>query len=249
MCMRRTMPNLPNSLTIFIGKHKLLFALAAFFIVAVLSYSVFLYYRIAKDEALWQQAQRFDGTYALYTFPALVRPGEEVTIYGVGFLRRGNSVYLNNKKVAYNISSPDLISLAFRIPSDINPGVYDVAVENNLGKVKNKARLTVVPPSTIKSPQISSISPIIAKPGEIITLLGSGFTGRNTIRTSFGVFENVASDDGRTLVFTLTPSFDGWVEASVSQKDKSLQKALDAWVIVENEGGMSNVVKFRVVQE
>jgi hypothetical protein len=183
--------------------------------------------------------------------PSSAYPGETVTLYGDGFGAPVDSVgvefeHYPNLNAPFPEVSEDGRSLTFKVRTSMGtdncpgtnhyfgfmptpPGDYQIRV--SLGMVdSNPVTLGVQEQKTPVS--ISCMYPGAFGPGEIITLLGSGFTAAdNTVHIGDASIEKLASPDGTTLKFPVPFPREG-----------SLPPVHEASVFVSNANGKSNEI-------
>ncbi|MBX4211066.1 peptidoglycan-binding protein [Candidatus Parcubacteria bacterium] len=129
--------------------------------------------------------------------------GDTLSFLGSGFsVTEVNTVHFGND---YTVAVKSLAStnLSFIVPATIPIDKYDVWVSNSKG-VSNKT-FYVVKDRTVASPAIVSVTPTHGAEGQVVTISGSSFTSDNEIRTSYGIISHVASQDGKTISFTVQP--------------------------------------------
>ncbi|HEY1041545.1 MAG TPA: IPT/TIG domain-containing protein [Candidatus Paceibacterota bacterium] len=160
--------------------------------------------------------------------PASGMPGAMVTLTGSGFTSRNNKITFGNVNGRANTitaSSADEKTLVFNIPLHVkcaagnigcvesgthltSAGQYNIAITNANG-TSNSIMYTVTNNYEQVTPLvITSVTPGSAKPGEIATITGSGFSPKGN-RIKIGNFniennpEYNLSSDGKTITFTV----------------------------------------------
>ncbi|PIQ66669.1 MAG: hypothetical protein COV96_00270 [Candidatus Zambryskibacteria bacterium CG11_big_fil_rev_8_21_14_0_20_42_18] len=175
---------------------------------------------------------RADKVIIFRAFPFEVQSGDIITLEGSGFSRTANNVYFNG---GYSLSATSTNGKIIRIqtPSSITEGEYKLFVSNLLGSSENsnievKVKITDNP---TPSPYIESASIV----GDIVTLIGSGFTSRNDLLTTLGNSASPLSSSGTTLTFRLKDlsQYD-----QISQFTRGQYK-FTLWVYVQNEHGIN----------
>jgi len=128
-------------------------------------------------------------------------PGTTISGEGGG-LRAGMSVHFDDVATA-DVTTIDNTRLSFVVPY-VEPGVYtvwftqdDMRSRNFKFTVKNENTVPVI---------ITSVQPESLRAGDTITVTGSGFTPKkNVVKIGAYNFSNLASSDGKTIVFKLIP--------------------------------------------
>lgn len=167
------------------------------------------------------------------------KAGTTIIISGAGFTSTDNTIYFGEGHAVEKASSWNGQSISFNIPA-IPKGNYSLFVRNARGE-SNKDAFFVVVDGVTPEPKIESVSPSRANNDETITIKGSGFLPNgNMLRTGTGVFENVSSVDGTTLVFKAQPGF----PVSTTTPASSKKISFPVWVHVVNENGVSNGKSF-----
>ena len=164
--------------------------------------------------------------------PFEVRPGDFVTLDGSGFSKTLNRIYFNGGNQIATTSTDGAI-LKIPVPLDLAEGEYKISVSNVLGSsdspdINIVIKVTNNPQS---APTIESASII----GDIVTLVGSGFTSTNRLFTTLGDSSSPISSNGATLTFRVT---------DLSRYDQVKQFTLGKyqvtlWIFVENEHGIN----------
>lgn len=167
------------------------------------------------------------------------KAGTTITISGSGFTTTENTIYFGEGHAVEKASSWNGQSISFNIPA-IPKGNYSLFVKNARGE-SNKDAFFVVVDGVTPEPKIESVSPSRANNDETITIKGSGFLPNgNMLRTGTGIFENVSSVDGTTLVFKAQSGF----PVSTTTPASSKKISFPVWVHIVNENGVSNGKSF-----
>jgi photosystem II stability/assembly factor-like uncharacterized protein len=113
--------------------------------------------------------------------PPRAQAGGPIELGGRGFLSE-NTVWFDTR--AMQVASKDGDTLLFLVPSDLNPGIYSVHIENAHGKTE-PANVQIYPQRVLHiSDAGSETAPFSAKhihPGGLTWLVGSGFLLENTV--------------------------------------------------------------------
>ena len=175
---------------------------------------------------------RVDQVMLFRAFPFEVRSGDSVVLDGSGFSKTLNKVSFNGSH-PITATSTDGAILKIPVPLDLAEGEYKLSVSNVLGSSDNPdinivIKVTNNPQS---APTIESASII----GDIVTLIGSGFTSTNRLFTTLGDSSSPISSNGATLTFRVT---------DLSRYDQVKQFTLGKyqvtlWIFVENEHGIN----------
>lgn len=127
--------------------------------------------------------------------------GSVLTLTGTGFSAKSNTVNFGKEKIK-NISSADLGTLTFTIPSGVKAGRYEISVTN--GKKTSNTIPFMVSVKGAQIPIITKIEPAIATFGQKITITGENFSSAgNTVSSSLGIIKDLKSVDGKTLTFSV----------------------------------------------
>ena len=176
------------------------------------------------------------------------KPGTSITIGGWGFTPTNNTIYFGSSYKVENVASSDGYTLTFSVPS-IPAGAYVISLKNSNGESQTKTFFSVTS-ATATTPVIESIMPESAKRGETVTIKGTGFSATgNMLRTSLGVFENIPSVDGTTILFTIptntftTPPTGFSIPTSTPPVTAAIF-TMPVWVYVANANGLSNGQSF-----
>ena len=165
------------------------------------------------------------------------KPGTEITISGFGFTDTNNTALFGSYAVP-GLPATGNTQILLTIPQ-IPKGVYPLSVTNAHGNSKSKTFFVVIDGSGAL-PQINSIEPANAAPGDTIVIKGSGFLKiHNRVQTSFKTYEDVSSDDGVTLVL---PALGDVFSGALSPTKEKFPVKMGAYVV--NENGVSNVGNF-----
>ncbi len=186
--------------------------------------------------------ERIPEDYIHITFPsAYFGPvGTEVTYPGYGFAGESNTINFGPLFQIDNIIADSSGSLVFSIPAGISVGTYETWVTNKKGD--SNTRFFIVTPEGATPPTAMRVTPETMGLNEQATIYGSGFmpTG-NTIRTSYGIIENVPSPDGKVLSFNVSPPFLENVDLS---DPRAKRAGFPMWVSVSNNNGLSEPAQF-----
>ncbi len=171
-----------------------------------------------------------------------------ITIQGTGFMPTGNTVYIGNAATLENISSADGTTIKVTVPSSISLGTYEIGVSNVRGKSEVSGSLAkiTVGNTAANVPVINTVSPAEATLQDTVTLTGTGFNSNNTIATSIGILEGVASLDGKTLTFSLSSFQYQNIIKDVMVKDPGTKFSMP--IMVGNENGMTPTASFIIVK-
>jgi len=170
--------------------------------------------------------------------PRSVRPGERVIVVGTGYTKTGNIVMLGSQYRIDKVTAMTPAMAEFVVPVSTPAGVYQLSVSNTKGASDADTRLFVSDGTTLP-PVVTSISPTSGTVNSQMTITGTGFTpSGNNVYLSTGVARNIASLDGKTLVFPLV------VEGVSGEEVPSLRGDFseDIHVFVENANGPSNAI-------
>jgi len=129
-------------------------------------------------------------------------PGMTVILKGKG-ISTNSVVYFGDKYIVRTVTKDSLGNYSFVVPP-IPPVYYDIAVRTG-GTVSNTTPFVVADP---KDPpvRLQSVSPNTVSYGDIITIIGTGFTKENNAVVLSGKkFATVSSIDGKTLSVQFTP--------------------------------------------
>lgn len=164
--------------------------------------------------------------------PFEVRPGDFVTLDGSGFSKTLNKIYFNGGS-PITATSTDGMTLEIPVPANLTEGEYSLSVSNVLGSSENPD-ITVtfkVTNNPQPGPTIESASIV----GDMVTLIGSGFTSLNNLFTTLGDSSSPISSNGTALTFRVT---------DLSRYDQIKQFTLGKyqvalWIFVQNEHGVN----------
>lgn len=173
-------------------------------------------------------------------------PGTPLSLSGYNFGSAGNVVYFNDKKVAENVASPTGVSLGFTVPVSIVPGKYVVTVGHGTRRSKDMVSVWVTTLGA-KAPIIERVTPQIIRPGDTVTLTGTGFTPKgNEVITSFKVLPGQVSPDGKTLRFVYEGLGLGHKFQDLNGKEVDFE--ITTAFTVANTNGHSNTVLNKLLQ-
>lgn len=168
--------------------------------------------------------------------------GEEVTLMGSGFNKSGSNDILWNGKVAQtNLASKDGGTLLITVPA-LPAGKYEVMVRQGKN-ISEYGAVVWIGTGNEKTPNITKITPHSVEQGGVITIHGEGFTSTNNDAvTTYGVFENLPSKDGKTITFSYDP-FD-FVYNTFNEQAEDIVSTETIYVTVVNTSGISNAGTF-----
>lgn len=170
--------------------------------------------------------------------PNAGKAGSEVTIFGTGFENARNTLHFGERAALKNLRSLSGDTLRFFVPL-LPSGRYIIAVSNKAG-VSNTS-FFVLNTATSVPVTIERITPAEVNFGEEVTVFGSGFTvSGNEVRTSVGVWSNLNSPDGKSIIFKANP--ESLREAAATAGVPSF--TLEVSVVVVNDNGISAEPKF-----
>lgn len=163
------------------------------------------------------------------------KPGTTITLSGMGFTAKDNTIYFGEKYAVVQASSWNEQSITFKIPN-IPKGNYRIWVKNARGESGHDA-FFVVTDGVTPEPKIESLSPDKGGRGARITITGSGFTAKeNMVRLGTNILEGVAAADGSSI--SVQVPADALFAATTSSSAKAI--SVPIWVFVVNENGVSN---------
>jgi hypothetical protein len=164
--------------------------------------------------------------------PYEVRPGDIISLDGSGFSKTDNRVLFNGGSDVL-ATSTDGVSLKVVVPS-ISEGQYSLSLTNKLG-----SSLRTEFPVTIRVTNNPSPAPIITSAtlsGDMITVVGSGFTASNNVISTFGNSSGSISSSGNSLTFSLS-GLSLYQKIKEATKGKKYQSSI--LIYIYNEHGMS----------
>ena len=179
----------------------------------------------------------------LYLFyPSLYEgeAGKKLTLYGAGFEDK-NDVHFGSKIFSDISSQNDGTSITITAP-DLPSGYYGLSVENSKGKTNTDAFFIIKSGST-KNPVIENLNPQTGGYGETVTLSGTGFTGDNQIRTTYGIINNIDSNNGK-MSFTIEPFPDNFGSDGLQHIPDDF--SWDIGITVVNSNGISNTKIYKL---
>lgn len=165
--------------------------------------------------------------------PFEVRPGGSITIDGSGFSRTLNKVYFNGIS-SVTATSSNGTTLMLNVPTNLSVGEYKISVVNVLGTSAN-AKIPVVIKVT-NTPQQGPTIISASVSGDMVTLVGEGFTSLNTIITTLGNSSKTLPANGKTLTFPVT---DLAFYSRVKQSFLGRKYQVALWIYVQNEHGIN----------
>jgi len=175
---------------------------------------------------------RVDQVMLFRAFPFEVRSGDSVVLDGSGFSKTLNKVSFNGSH-PITATSTDGAILKIPVPLDLAEGEYKLSVSNVLGSSDNPDINIVI--KVTNNPQSAPTIESASIVGDIVTLVGSGFTSTNRLFTTLGDSSGPISSNGATLTFRVT---------DLSRYDQVKQFTLGKyqvtlWIFVENEHGIN----------
>lgn len=189
---------------------------------------------VEQGEVFVVSLSRYSGKY-----------GAVVTMGGYGFARTGNTIYIGDGSVVEHVPSWNGQTMNFEVPN-IAKGLYHLWVKNARGE-SDHSGFFVVTDGVTPEPKIDSVD-YFAGRGTVIK--GSGFaTTGNMVRTGVGVYEDISSPDGKTIIvspattlssFSKLPTATIFVDAPKEIKPIFIPVS----VFVINENGVSNSKNF-----
>ncbi|MDO8569313.1 MAG: peptidoglycan-binding domain-containing protein [bacterium] len=165
-------------------------------------------------------------------FPFEVRPGDLIALDGSGFSKTLNKIYFNNNNPV-TATSTDGVTLKIPVPITLTNGEYKLSVSNVWGSSDNPDIKVII--RITSNPQPGPIIESASIVGDIVTLVGRGFTSANNLITTLGNSSSPISSDGTTLTFRIT---DLSMYSEIRQFTLGkYQEAL--WIYVQNEHGVN----------
>ncbi len=167
--------------------------------------------------------------------------GSKLTLAGSGFTKTQNTLHLGSNFSISDIPSNSGTSLIITIPERAPYGKHVIWIENANGKSLNESFYVVTKEGT-SVPTIAGITPESGPYGEVVTIRGTNFAPKgNEILTNYHIIKDVASPDGTTLTFSVTP----FPEIPQLQVGVDLKRGIEAVMTfyVVNENGVSNKEK------
>lgn len=162
-------------------------------------------------------------------------PGTAITLFGNGFAKTSNTVYFGSHAIK-NVSSPSGSTLSVTVP-DIAYGKYDLEVHNGKKKTDTDAFFVIKDVAT-PPPTITGITPTKGVYGTKVTITGTGFTSNNELRTSYGVFDDISSKDGKTISLEIEPYPEAFgPDAEEITTDR--ERVMEISIYVVNDNGVS----------
>ena len=164
--------------------------------------------------------------------PFEARPGDFVTLDGSGFSKTLNKVYFNGGNLT-TATSTDGVTFKISVPTNLAEGEYKLSVSNALGSSENPDVIVAI--KVTNNPQPGPTIESASITGDMITLIGSGFTSANNLFTTLGDSSSPISSNGTTLTFRV---------ADLSRYDQVKQFTLGKyqvalWIYVQNEHGIN----------
>jgi len=214
------------------------------------------FFQSLDSETTAAPGMRVNQVMLFRAFPYEVRPGDTITLDGSGFSKIVNEIYFNggNRVTA---SSTDGITMEVSVPSTLSVGEYSLSVSNVLGsseKSEYGLSLASIPAlagvlESVENPDIKILLKVTNNPepapiiesasieGDMVTLVGKGFTSSNNLFTTLGETSSPISSysNGTTLTFRVT---DLSLYDKISSFTKGEYQTL-LWIYVHNEHGIS----------
>ncbi len=160
--------------------------------------------------------------------------GATVTLSMLGLTPTENTVHLDTYTIAHLNMTPDG-GLEFVVPQDAPRGKHDLSVTNSKG-TSNMSFFVVTDPK-IPGPTVSGYTPTSGWLGTTVVVTGTGFTPTNNeVRIGYGWIKGLASSDGKTLQFTVSPDAPG---ATTGADTPGIDMSVPLWFTVVNENGLS----------
>lgn len=172
--------------------------------------------------------------YVMFPSQYAGKPGTTITISGVGFTSKDNTVYFGADYSVGGLSSWNEQSITLKVPS-VPKGLRPLYVKNARGE-SNKEQWFIVTDGVSPEPKISSISPSSPHRGDTVVITGSGFlpAGNTIMVDGVGLFKNVVSKNGTAVSFVVPQN------AFPVVFDPSINKpSISVSVYVLNENGLS----------
>jgi hypothetical protein len=172
-------------------------------------------------------------------------PGDSIVLTGTGFEKSPtNDIVWNGVTQEKGVASLNGSKLIVKIPT-LQPGKYTVGVKTGGTLSKYSTFLWIGTGDGSVKPKITKITPEIGKQGDTFVVHGEGFTKENNeIRTTFGLVEGLASEDGKSVSFTYNP-FDEKLE-SFTPSGEPFHYRQPVFVTVMNTSGVSNTSSFKL---
>jgi len=124
--------------------------------------------------------------------PKNPQPGDVVTITGTGFGSVLTDVKVTIGTQVITIATVSDTQIKFTLPANITTGDLALAIKNIVAANKDPQGVTITPQPTPVAVTILSISPAQAKVGDVVTVLGTGFSAT--------IADNVFKFNGATAV-------------------------------------------------
>lgn len=142
-----------------------------------------------------------DALSLVATVPAVATPGGEVTLHGTGFAPApaGNRVRIGDRPAQVLAATPYAVTV--RVPDDAATG--PVTVTTGRGTVRSEQPLVVAAP-----PVVTDLFPPVVRPGDRLTVTGTGFTGDPTLDqvvVADGWYATVESTTPTAVTVTVPP--------------------------------------------
>lgn len=162
--------------------------------------------------------------------------GDEITIYGSGFTKTGNSVLFDGVVTESNLPASSHQTILFHVPSSLSFGEHTLSAMNGDG-VRDGSILFVIRSRDAMVPALVSAVPQSVAIGGTLTIAGRGFMpANNTVDFAYTSVRGVPSSDGATIKVVVPP----FPSSGGSHGLLPAPVTLPGWVSVENAGGASN---------
>ncbi len=174
---------------------------------------------------------------SLYSFSELkTAPGRTITLIGTGFDALSNTVHIGNSIIKDLPSDSTKSHITLTIPSSIPYGTHHIWVVTPTGSTENSKLQTqiIIGAVAIAKAKVMTISPLVVGSNDTITITGSGFTSNNSVITSLGKIDGIASSDGKTLTFITSKL------SNFSKIPASVKKTLVRGTIANENGSAIN---------
>jgi len=166
--------------------------------------------------------------------PFEVRPGSTITLDGSGFSRTFNKVYFDGEEPVTAISTTG-VSMKVVVPRTLSNGEHQISVTNSFGSSENPSQPILIKVTDTPSPPPVILSASVS--GDVVTLVGQGFSSSNSIFTSLGNTSSPSftTAQGGVLTFRVSDlSMYQELKASFSSEGPH---DIALWVYVQGEHG------------
>jgi hypothetical protein len=188
-----------------------------------------------------------DDTY-LYTInKVFVREGDSLVLTGQNFNAKKEETHLlfNNSLFIKGAESVSENSITFIIPPFLKEEKGEIKVQSGNSFSKNTLTLFLQKEES-KKPEITKISPLKIKQGELLTIEGKNFKEEgNTVLTGFGSFDYPSTKEGTEIQMVYSPFKD-----NISFRNERGKKEEQEWKVnisVLHSGGISSSLPLTVV--